>query len=302
MNASIVIITRNRKDELRAAIRSASIQTTRSEIVVIDDGSSDGTSEMIRSEFPAVRMERSEVSNGYIFQRNRAASLAHGEIIFSVDDDAEFSSPNIVEQTLRDFSDRRIGAVAMPLVEGRDANQMHQLAPDSSGIWVTDRFVGTAHAVRRDVFLKLGGYGEHLLHQGEEGDYCLRMLAAGYVTRVGRADPIFHYESPDRSSERMDFYGRRNDILFTWQNVPMPYLPFHLVATIVRGSIYAVRSARHPQKMFAGMFSGLAECFRGDFERRPVNPRIYRLSRELKKRGPLPLRSVLDCLPALVED
>ena len=49
--------------------------------------------------------------------------------------------------------------------------------------------------------------------------------------------------------------------------------------------------------MFAGMLSGFAECIRGDFERRPVNSRIYRLSRELKKRGPLPLRSVINRMP-----
>jgi len=79
--------------------------------------------------------------------------------------------------------------------------------------------------------------------------------------------------------------------------VPMPYLPFHLIATVVRGSIYALRSARHPKKMFAGMLSGLAECFRGDIERNPVDRRVYRLSRELKKRGPLALQRVINRLP-----
>jgi GT2 family glycosyltransferase len=122
----------------------------------------------------------------------------------------------------------------------------------------------------------LGGYREELFYMGEESDYCLRMLQAGYVTRLGRADPVAHHESAHRSTERMDFYGRRNDIIYAWQNVPMPYLPLHLGATILHGSVYAVRSARHPMRMFSGMFGGLAECFRGDFERRPVNSRIYR--------------------------
>jgi glycosyltransferase involved in cell wall biosynthesis len=302
--ASILIVTKDRRETLRRSVHSALLQTAPLEVIIIDDGSTDGTSGMIRAEFPTVRLESRSHSRGYIVRRNEGARLAMSQFIFSLDDDAVFSSPRIVEQTVAEFDHPRVSAVAIPCIDVR-TNQMFRQGmgmPDETEFFVVDSFIGTAHAVRRDVFLKLGGYREHLLHQGEEGDYCLRMLAAGYVTRVGRADPIFHYESPDRSSERMDFYGRRNDILFTWQNVPMPYLPFHLVATVVRGSIYAVRSARHPQKMFAGMFSGLAECFRGDFERKPVNPRIYRLSRELKKRGPLPLRSVLDCLPALVED
>ena len=299
MDASVVIITRNRKEELRRAVRSACCQAMQLEVLVIDDGSDDGTSEMVRLEFPAVKLERSKVCRGYIFQRNRAASLAHGKVIFSIDDDAEFSSPNVIERTLQDFSDRRIGAVAIPYLEPLRDNQIRQTAHNPAEVWVTDRFVGTAHALLRILFLKLGGYREHLLHQGEEGDYCLRMLETGYVTRLGCADPIYHHESPRRSSERMDFYGRRNDILFAWQNVPMPYLPLHLGATVLHGCAYAVRSAHHPRRMFAGMLSGFAACIHGDAKRRPVNSRIYRLSRELKKRGPLPLRSVIDRLPPL---
>jgi glycosyltransferase involved in cell wall biosynthesis len=299
MDASVVIVTRNRKEDLRRALRSASAQTTQAEVLVIDDASDDSTSEMVRSEFPSVKLERTETSCGYMPQKNRAALLAQGGIIFSIDDDAEFSSPRVIEQTLQDFCDPRIGAIAIPYLEPGKDNRIRQSSPDASSAWVTDRFIGTAYALRREVFLTLKGYREHLVHQGEEGDYCLRMLEAGYVTRLGNADPIFHYESPSRSWERMDFYGRRNDILFAWQNVPMPYLPLHLGATVLRGSFYAVRSARHPRKMFAGMLSGFAECIRGDVKRRPVDSRIYRLSRELKKRGPLPLRSVIDRLPPL---
>jgi GT2 family glycosyltransferase len=248
-----------------------------------------------------VHLIRHEESRGLIVRRNEGAQLAKANIIFSIDDDAAFSSRRVVEQTLQEFSDPRIGAVAIPYVEPNSSSQIRQSAPDSSGTWVTDRFVGTAHAVRRDVFLQIGGYRSELIHQGEERDFCLRMLNLGWVVRLGSADPICHCESPRRSSERMDFYGRRNDIIFAWQNVPMPYLPFHLAATLVRGSVYAVRSARNPQKMFAGMLSGLAECFRGDFERRPVDSQIYRLSRELKKHGPLPFQIVIDRLPAIAE-
>src|SRR5436309_15491076 len=102
MDASVVIITRNRKEELLVAVQSALSQATQPEVLVIDDGSDDSTSEMVRSEFPTVRVERSKVSRGYIFQRNRAALLANGEVIFSIDDDAKFSSANVIEQTLQD--------------------------------------------------------------------------------------------------------------------------------------------------------------------------------------------------------
>jgi hypothetical protein len=104
--------------------------------------------------------------------------VAVGDVIFSLDDDAVFSSPFVVEQTLRDFSHPRIGAVAIPYIEPHKANQEMQRAPTREDVWITASYIGTAHAVRRDVFLALGGYREHLVHQGEEGDFCIRMLAA----------------------------------------------------------------------------------------------------------------------------
>src|SRR5437762_13520181 len=91
MDAAVVIVTKNRKQDLAVAIRSALNQTSQPRILVIDDQSTDGTPEMLRSRFPMIQFVQSDTSRGYLFQRNRAASLIDTEIIFSIDDDAEFS-------------------------------------------------------------------------------------------------------------------------------------------------------------------------------------------------------------------
>ena len=108
-----------------------------------------------------------------------------------------------------------------------------------------------------------------MFHQGEESDLSIRMLEAGYLTRLGSADPIHHMESPRRDLRRMDYYGRRNDILFAWHNVPMPYFPIHLLGTTLNGFASAVR-ARRFQKMLEGMARGYVDCFRWRTKRRPV--------------------------------
>src|SRR5262245_46760837 len=185
--ATVVISTKNRRDDLRRALASVFAQTAPVDVLVMDDGSTDGTAEMVRHEFPSARLIRSDVSRGYIVRRNEAANVAETPYLFSIDDDAEFSSPDVVERTLTDFDDLRVGAVAIPYIEPHKGNRLLQCAPSPDAIWVTDAFVGTAHAVRRDVFLQLGGYRESLVHQGEERDFCIRMLACGPIVRLGMA-------------------------------------------------------------------------------------------------------------------
>lgn len=295
-SVTVVITTRNRSTDLARSLASTLTQDVPMEVLVIDDGSTDGTAEMVREKFPSVRLERSEASQGYIVQRNRAAHLATGKILVSIDDDAVFTSPHTVGQTVREFSDARIGAVAIPF-RNADREEVLQRAPDPEQIWITDRFIGTAHALRRDVFLRCGGYRDFFVHQGEEGDFCLRMLNEGFVVRLGSADPIHHLESPRRSFDRMDFYGRRNDILFASLNVPWPWLVPHLAATTLNGLATARRVGRYRQ-MLLGLAHGYGDAVKLPVQRKPVSPKIYRLSRHLKKQGAVPLSEVASLLPA----
>ncbi len=284
--ASVIITTRNRKEELRSSLQSVLSQTTPVEIIVIDDGSIDGTAAMVRAEFPGVRVVRHMASAGYIVRRNEGSQLAIGDVIVSIDDDAVFPSPETIGQTLREFNYSVIGAVAIPFIDINGDNRLHQRAPDTRAVYVTDAYIGTAHAVRRDVFLGLGGYREHLVHQGEEGDFCIRMLAAGYVVRVGAADPIHHCESPKRDLSRMDFYGSRNAVLFAWQNVPSPLVLAHLPMTTMHCLLHTLEPRRLKDRL-SGLIEGYRQCCIQP--RRPVSRAAYRYGRVLKTTGPKPI-------------
>lgn len=297
LHSSVIITTRNRKDELPTALRSAVRQTAEPEVIVIDDGSTDGTSEMVRSKFPQVRLIRHEDSLGLIVRRNEGARLAAGDVVFSIDDDAEFMSTSTVEQTLSEFDNLRIGAVAIPHIDTLSQRLVNGPAPDAD-IWCVANYTGTSHAVRRDLFLRLGGYHEEMVHQGEEGDFCLRLLAAGYVTRLGTATPIHHNESPRRSFWRMEYYGRRNDVLQAWRHTPAAWLVPHLLATTVNGLRQAVHT-RRPAAHLRGLASGWTAVLMGRAERVPVTNQIYQLFRQLKKQGPLRLVDFQHRLPLL---
>ncbi len=254
---------------------------------------------MMRCVFPSVRLERSESSFGYIVQRNRAARLASGDIIFSIDDDAIFASRHTVAQTLREFDHPNVGAVAIPYVEPRKSHIIHQKAPCADGLFVAASFIGTAHAVRKDVFMQLGGYRELLIHQGEEMDFCIRMLEAGYVVRLGWADVIHHLESPNRSLRRMDYFGARNSVLFAWQNTPWPYLPLNMLATTFNCIRWTLNPARLATRLGA-IGHGFLDSLHS--QRSPVCPRVFMLWRDLRRRGPLPFASVKPRLNRLLNN
>jgi glycosyltransferase involved in cell wall biosynthesis len=296
--ATIVITTKDRKEDLREALCTALAQTADVEVLVIDDGSGDGTADMVRTEFPQVRLERSEQSLGLVEQRNRAARLASAPILVSIDDDARLISPETVAQTLRDFDDPRIGAVAIPFLDVRQTTVARQIAPDAERTWVTNVYVGTAHALRRDVFLALGGYRGEFRHMAEEYDLCLRLYGAGYVVRIGRADLLHHLESPRRDTARNIVLGRRNELLNAWHNVPMPHLVGR-VAQILAGSVALAAQWRAPREVARGLWAGArAVAAARKAGRTPVPAAAYRVDRRLRREGPLPLEDIAAQLPS----
>lgn len=251
---------------------------------MIDDGSSDDTFQKIPSRFPTIKYVRHASSKGYIHRRNEGAALATGEVIFSIDDDAEFSSRHVVAQALSDFQSPRIGALAIPLIEANRHESILQSPPDDIDIWVTDTFKGTAYAIRKSYFHAVGGFRTLLVHQGEESDLSIRLLDYGVFVRLSRADPIIHHESPIRDLRRMHYYGRRNDIFFAVNNVPGRHAALHMLATTVNGARAAL-GAKRSSAMFRGMWNGWRESLSLARNRRPVSATAYRTFRTLRKKG-----------------
>jgi len=298
-DATIVIVTRNRRVEALRAVASAVEQRGNIEVLVIDDGSTDGTSDAVEAAFPSVRLERFPSSEEVVARRNAAAALASGPILIGIDDDAEFTSADIALQTVQDFDDARVGAVAIPCVDLPRGPGVQQQAPSADGVFVTQQFFGAACAVRRDLFLELGGYRPALEHQAEEPDLCIRMLASGHVVRLGRSDPVVHYASPKRDVDLMWFRGTRNDIFFGWHNVPLMRLPAYLGKQTLYEFGLGAR-VRRPRPFVRGLLAGYRWARSSD-ERRPVPVAVFDLYRRLGQGEAVPLEQIEHLLPHSTE-
>lgn len=85
---SIIIPTRNRRDLLRQALRSARAQTWPDiELVLVDEASSDGTADMMAAEFPGVRIVRHDVPRGPGGARNAGVEVSDSDWVLFLDDD-----------------------------------------------------------------------------------------------------------------------------------------------------------------------------------------------------------------------
>lgn len=297
--ATLVIPTKNRWPDLQRALQSALTQTVPLEIIVLDDGSTDGSATKVKEAYPQIRLIVCEgPSRGPTVRRNQGVELASTPIVFSMDDDAELVSPRTIEQTLAEFDEPRVGIVGIPYIDVQKDQVVRQRTPETSRIMLSEAFVGAAYAVRRAPYLAVGGYREQWFQYGEEGDLSIRMLARGYVVRLGRADPVHHHESPRRHVGRMLALYRRNDVLFAWHNVPWPAFPMHLLGTTLKGLWFGLH-AGCLWSSAKGIAKGYADIFRYWSKRVPVPRAVYRLSRRLRKQGPLALDSIQAELPAL---
>ncbi len=298
ISATVVIPTKNRKEILCETLASLLRQSVALEILVLDDGSTDGTADEVRQKFPGVRLLRDEQSRGPTVQRNRGAALATSAILLTIDDDVTMPSPHTVAQTLEAFDHPRVGAVTIPFINILQSPKTLSAAPSKDKIYAAYDFYGGMVAFRREAFLQVGGYEALYFMHVEEPDLSIRLLDAGYVVRLGVADALQHHESPIRNLRRLHELGPRNHVLYAWQHVPTPHLAAHLLGTTVLCLRHTIKIG-HPWLGMRGILRGYAACLREWRKRRPVSREVYRLSRELKKRGAVPLDEIEARLPPL---
>jgi glycosyltransferase involved in cell wall biosynthesis len=294
--ATIIIPTRNRVEILLQAIQSVLEQTVAVELLVMDDGSTDGTADRVACKFPVARIFREENSRGPAWQRNRGAELATTPVLVTLDDDCVFISPRTLGQALTELQLPRVGAVTLPFINILQDDVVQTAAPSSDRVYCSALYYGGMVAFNRAAYLAVGGYRSWYFMQVEEPDLAIRLLNAGYVVRLGSADPIHHHESPLRNRPRRYELGPRNHVIFAWQNVPMPQLLVHLPATIARTVWYAAKVG-HPLHGLRGTMLGISASLSHPAWRIPVSSSVYQLHRQLKRRGAMPLDEVEPRLP-----
>src|SRR5436853_7177416 len=86
---SVIVLSWNRREDLRRCLDALAIQTyAPREIVVVDNGSSDGSAELLKAHYPAVRLIRSETNLGFAAGNNLAIRATSAPYVATLNNDA----------------------------------------------------------------------------------------------------------------------------------------------------------------------------------------------------------------------
>lgn len=243
VDITVVIMTRNRTDELMATLRHLARLPERPPIVVADNGSTDGTVDRVRREYPDVRVLPLPRNLG-VEARNVAAHESPTPYIAFNDDDSRWV-PGALERVV-DLFDRhpRLGAVTAHIVVepgGRDdptslEMQRTPLDGDASvpGLPVLG-FLACATAVRRDAFLEVGGFEPRFHFGGEEELLATDLATAGWEVRYMPHLEVHHAASRKRNHPWRQRREIRNTLWYLWLRRPF--------ATAALGSWHLLRDA-----------------------------------------------------------
>ena len=223
MNVSVVIPSFNAERFIAQTIRSVLNQTHPAhEIIVVDDGSSDGTAEVVRRFGTAVTLIEPG-HGGASRARNYGAALASGDALMFLDAD-DVLGPDVLRHLVAALRSVPQGIALCPWkrlerVNGRWVRRPASCAPrvpgdDVLSAWLSGWYHPPCSVLwSRAAYELSGGWGEDLT-VNDDGDITMRALARGARPVITHEGTAFYrkHDAPTLSSRRLTEDGLRSSM------------------------------------------------------------------------------------------
>jgi GT2 family glycosyltransferase len=261
---SFVIATYNRRRVLAETLGHLrpGAHGVPTETLVVDNASTDGLGEMLRRDFPWVRLIELPRNEGPC-AKNHAVAVAAAPFVFFLDDDSHPVGDTVARAVARLEADPAL-AVATCRVELPDGRRESSAFPNV--------FIGCGALLRRDVLQAAGGLPRDFFMAAEEYDTSFRILAAGYDVRTFPDLLVHHGKTPvARQGGRTSRLDVRNNLLTFTRRFPAPFSRIYARELIWRYWRLA-RGNRRTGAFLRGMIGGLARVLAARVRREPRYP------------------------------
>lgn len=193
MNEPLVtvnILSFNRKDDLRITLEKVFEQDYKNiEVIVVDNASTDGTIEMIKTDFALVRLIMLKINIG-ITGWNEGFKAAKGDFVLVLDDDSYPLSGTILQGIEQFRIDKASGIVAFSIYNKRIMKY------ETEGFSVNPLlFVGCGALIKREVLTTVGLFNENYFIYNHELDYSAQCYNKGYKIHYHPDATVIHNQS-----------------------------------------------------------------------------------------------------------
>lgn len=214
MSRSIIVVSWNGCRYLEPCLDAALAQMdSADELIVVDNGSTDGSAALVRQRYPGVRLRESEANLGFAGGANLGLSAARGEALFLLNQDVVLQDGALaaMSETLKDpgvgvagckvlYPDGTLQHAGGVIHWPRAVADHRGVGQPDDGRWDAARDVdyvtGAAWGFRRDVLDAVGGLDAGFWPAYyEDTDYCFRVRAAGLRVVYVPAAVAIHAES-----------------------------------------------------------------------------------------------------------
>lgn len=286
IQVTVVVVNWNRRELLRACLRSLAVQEAISfEVVVVDNGSTDGSQdevlEFAATSGVATELIRNVTNLGFCAANNQGIAVARGEFVALLNNDAEACPMWLASMVNAITHHSEVGMVASKILVWEDPTRIdkvgHLIWPDGQnrgrGTGQSDRGQfdveeevlwpdGCAALYRKSMLDVIGGFDEDLFAYGDDAELGLRARIAGWKCLYAPEAVVRHHRGATlgvRSSRRLHLI-ERNRVLLAVAHFPPGLLlqnPFWFALRLAAGVIAAVRGRGE-----AGKFHGFGEKVR----------------------------------------
>ncbi|MFD0835497.1 glycosyltransferase family 2 protein [Mariniflexile aquimaris] len=205
---SILITTKNRLPDLKETLNQLSsfIENKNIEFIICDDGSSDGTSNFIETNYNSIQLIKNQKSKGLVYSRNRLLNLTKAKYAITLDDDAHILFQNALEIIENYFeSNKKCAVIAFRIFWGKVLPENLSHSQTNSKV---KSFVGCGHVWRMEAWRTIPNYPDWFVFYGEEAFASFQLFKNNLEVHY-TPDVLVHHRVDVKSRKNQNDYQIR---------------------------------------------------------------------------------------------